>query len=150
VDHPDPRVIHDLGTGRGEIARRMAERAARRLSSACRRGHPVSVSAAVHRRDEMNPGHPGIRQDRLEVAQDMSPAPILYRLRGTDFAVDRPHDLLRLAAGVAWLTGPAARRVVHAGPAARRAERSWARSAARWLRMRLTIAGSEHIDPART
>ena len=76
--------------------------------------------------------------------------PSRYRLRGTNFAVARLADLPRLVLGAALLTGPAAQYVSLAGRLAqsRVAERRWATWAARFLGMRIEIAGIDHIDPA--
>ena len=78
--------------------------------------------------------------------------PQRYRLRGTNFAVERAKDLPRLALGAGVIAGPAAWRVVVAGRSgrARVAERRWARLTARVLGLRLTVRGAEYIDPSRT
>jgi 1-acyl-sn-glycerol-3-phosphate acyltransferase len=79
-------------------------------------------------------------------------APSRYRLRGTNFAVARLSDIPRLVLGAAVLMGPAAQAVYLAGRLARSriAERRWAASVARLVRMQIEIEGIEHIDPTAT
>lgn len=76
------------------------------------------------------------------------------RLPGGRLGAERYADAVRLGLGALWLLGVWPKRMTRVArrgdrSRVRKLERSWARSVARFLRIKWDIAGLEHVDPAR-